>query len=130
MLFIFYFHYAIALTPLLYAYPTEIYPYELRGWGVALTLMLANTTLLIGQVANPVAMDRLGWRYYIVFCIIDALFFVCVYFLFPETKGKSLEEVAEVFERTNVGKLSDVDPEKLKTEVIHEEAHSVDPEKK
>lgn len=31
MLFLFYFHYDIALSPLLYSYPTEIFPYELRS---------------------------------------------------------------------------------------------------
>lgn len=121
MLFVFYFHYAIALTPLLYAYPTEIFPYELRGWGVALTLILANTTLIIGQVANPVAMESLGWKFYIFFCVIDALFFMSVWFLFPETKGKSLEEVAAVFEDTHVGGVEDIDTEKLGDLTVHAE---------
>ncbi|KAH8891707.1 general substrate transporter [Thozetella sp. PMI_491] len=98
MLFIFYFHYAIAITPLTYAYPTEIFPYELRGWGVAITLIIANTTLILAQFVNPIAMGNLGWKYYIVFCILDALFFVMVWLYFPETKGKSLEEVAAIFE--------------------------------
>ncbi|PSN67618.1 general substrate transporter [Corynespora cassiicola Philippines] len=106
-LFIFNFHYAIALTPLLYAYPTEIFPYELRGFGVALTLFGANITLIIGSVANPVAMKALGWRYYILFVVIDALFFIAVWFLFPETKGKSLEEVAKVFDKDGDGRLID-----------------------
>lgn len=121
MLFIYNFHYAIALTPLLYAYPTEIFPYELRGFGVALTLIGANFTLIIGQVANPVAMGSLGWRFYIVFCIIDALFFVAVWFIFPETKGKSLEEVAEIFEKTHDGGL--IAPEKLEAVVHEKDAH-------
>jgi hypothetical protein len=94
LLFIFYFHYDIALTPLLYAYPTELFPYEWRSWGVAFTLIVTNTTQIIGQVCNPVALAHLGWRYYIVFCILDALFLVAVWTLFPETKGKSLEELA------------------------------------
>lgn len=110
-LFIFNFHYAIALTPLLYAYPTEIFPYELRSFGVALVLFGANLTLIIGSVANPVAMSALGWRYYILFIVMDALFFVAVWFLFPETKGKSLEEVAMVFEKEKDQRL--VDPEKM-----------------
>lgn len=98
MLFVFYFHYDIALTPLLYFYPTEIFPYELRSWGVAFTLIVTNASLIVGQLANPVAMADLRWRYYILFCMLNVLFFAAVWFLFPETKGKSLEEVASVFE--------------------------------
>uniref|UniRef100_A0A8H7N8P6 Major facilitator superfamily (MFS) profile domain-containing protein n=1 Tax=Bionectria ochroleuca TaxID=29856 RepID=A0A8H7N8P6_BIOOC len=80
MLFIFYFHYDIALTPLLYSYPTELFPYEWR-------------------ICNPIALAQLGWKYYILFCVLDAIFIVEVWFLFPETKGKSLEELADIFGR-------------------------------
>lgn len=127
MIFVFYFHYAIALTPLLYAYPTEIFPYELRGLGVSLTLIGANITLVIGQVANPVAMSTLGWKFYIFFCVIDALFFVTVWFLFPETKGKSLEEVAEIFEKNHDGHL--IAPEKMEA-VLSEKATHVEVKEK
>uniref|UniRef100_A0A0B7KI59 Major facilitator superfamily (MFS) profile domain-containing protein n=1 Tax=Bionectria ochroleuca TaxID=29856 RepID=A0A0B7KI59_BIOOC len=99
MLFIFYFHYDIALTPLLYSYPTELFPYEWRSWGVAFTLIITNVVLIIGQVCNPIALAQLGWKYYILFCVLDAIFIVEVWFLFPETKGKSLEELADIFGR-------------------------------
>lgn len=128
MLFIFNFHYAIAITPLLYAYPTEIFPYELRGFGVALTLVGANLTLIVGQVANPVALGKLGWRYYIFFVVIDALFFVAVWFLFPETKGRSLEEVARVFEKTDEPLIA---PEKVEAVLNSEKpAHIEDGDRK
>ncbi|KEY64419.1 hypothetical protein S7711_08475 [Stachybotrys chartarum IBT 7711] len=99
MLFVFYFHYDIALTPLLYSYPTELFPYEWRSWGVAFTLIVTNASQIIGQICNPIAMSRIGWRYYIVFCILDALFIAEVWLLFPETKGKSLEELAGIFDK-------------------------------
>lgn len=111
MLFIFYFHYDIALTPLLYSYPTELFPYEWRSWGVAYTLICTNGSQIIGMFANPIAMGRLGWRYYIVFCVLDALFIAAVWLLFPETKGKSLEELADLFEKKS-GSNYDFDEEK------------------
>jgi hypothetical protein len=63
----------------------------------------------------------LWWKFYIFFCVIDALFFILVWFLFPETKGKSLEEVAAVFEDTHVGGVRDIDTEKLGDVTVHEE---------
>lgn len=111
MLFVFYFHYDIALTPLLYSYPTEIFPYELRSWGVAFTLICTNASLIVGQLANPVAMASIGWRYYILFCCLNVVFLTVVWFIFPETKGKSLEEIASVFEEVPGASL--VDSEKL-----------------
>jgi MFS family permease len=97
-IFIYYFFYDIAWTPLLQAYPVEIYPYTLRGRGLTVTLISTFVGLIIGQFVNPIAMESLGWKYYIVFCVLLAVLFVLVYFLFPETKGRTLEQIAEVFD--------------------------------
>lgn len=120
MLFIFYFHYDIALTPLLYSYPTELFVYEWRSWGVAFTLIVTNVVLIIGQVCNPIAMAKLGWRYYIVFCVLDAFFIVQVWLLFPETKGKSLEELADVFEKLDAASVVEMENGKLDGEDVVE----------
>ncbi|KAH7369507.1 general substrate transporter [Rhexocercosporidium sp. MPI-PUGE-AT-0058] len=113
MLFIFYFHYDIALTPLLYSYPTELFPYEWRSWGVAFTLIVTNLVLIVGQVCNPIAMAKLGWKYYILFCILDALFIVEVWLLFPETKGKTLEGVSRIFDRLENPGMVDVESSRI-----------------
>jgi MFS family permease len=113
MLFVFYFHYDIGLTPLLYSYPTELFPYEWRSWGVAFTLIVTNLVLIIGQVCNPIAMAKLGWKYYILFCVLNAIFAVEVWLLFPETKGKSLEELDSLFDRLEPARRADVESRKL-----------------
>jgi MFS family permease len=98
MIFVFYFHYDIAFTPLVYAYRTEIFPYALRGLGVTLTYLVGHLGLIISLFLNPIAMKNIGWRYYTLFCILNALLFAIVWVLFPETKGHSLEEIAILFE--------------------------------
>ena len=37
-------------------------------------------------------------KYYIVFCVLLLVFFIITYFLFPETKGYSLEEITRIFD--------------------------------
>jgi len=98
MLFIFYFHYSIAFTPLLYAYPTEIFPYALHSFGVPLTYFSSHIGLIVSQFVNPIAMAALPWKYYIVFCVLNAVLFIVVWGFFPETKGWSLEEVGRMFD--------------------------------
>ncbi|KAJ0424375.1 hypothetical protein BJY00DRAFT_309288 [Aspergillus carlsbadensis] len=94
MMFLFYFHYNIAMTPF----------YHLRTWGTAFRLVIAYTSLIIGLFANPVALRDLDWRYYIVFCVINGVFAVLVYLFSPETRGKTLEDIAEIFEGPRRGR--------------------------
>lgn len=97
-IFIFFFFYAIAWAPLLQAYIVEIYPYTLRGRGVSAMYVSTFLGLVVGNQVNPIAMKSIGWKYYIFFCCLLAVLFVIIWFLFPETKGHSLEEIREVFE--------------------------------
>lgn len=96
--FIFYFHYDIAYTPLLLGYPTEIFPYSTRSKGITVDLLAVYGSLIILAFVNPIALENIGWHYYIFFCCFDAVVVAVTWFWFPETKGHSLEEIAEVFD--------------------------------
>lgn len=96
--FVVYFHYDIAWTPLLFGYTTEIMPYSLRSKGLAVELVSVYGCLVIASYCNPIGMENLGWRYYIVFCCLLVGILATCYFYFPETKGYTLEEIAVVFD--------------------------------
>lgn len=115
-IFIFYFHYDIAYTPLLLAYPTEIFPFFLRSKGVTAELIGVYGSLVIASFCNSIALDQIGWKYYIVFCVLLALICLNTYFFFPETKGHSLEEIAEIFDGDNAAQLSITESFKHDTE--------------
>lgn len=46
---------------------------------------------------TPVAIDTISWRYFIVFAAVGACIPLSVYFFFPETMGRSLEEIETLF---------------------------------
>jgi MFS family permease len=96
--FIFSFFFTIGNSPMAYAYTIEIYPYTLRGRGLSFSITITMAGLILGQFMNPRALDGIGWKYYIVFCVLLGIFFILVWFLFPETKGRTLEEIAEIFD--------------------------------
>ncbi|KAL2128288.1 hypothetical protein VTI74DRAFT_9389 [Chaetomium olivicolor] len=124
-IFIYYFFYDIAWSPLFIAYPVEIFEYGLRARGVAVTYGSTFAGLIIGQFVNPIAMGKIGWRYYIVFDSILAMLIGVIWFLFPETKGRTLEEIAEVFDGKS-RRVGDVEavlekaPESVSEQVEHE----------
>ncbi|KAI9163591.1 Lactose permease [Paramyrothecium foliicola] len=119
-LFTYYFHYDIAWTPLLFGYPTEIFPYSLRSKGIALELFAIYGSLIIAAFVNPIGLENIGWKYYIVFCVLLLVFFIITYFYFPETKGHSLEEIAKIFDGDDVLDEQRVreKEEKLATETV------------
>lgn len=50
----------------------------------------------------PPAVKTLGWKYFFVYVATNASNAVVSYFLFPETKHKTLEEIGLLFGDTNV----------------------------
>jgi hypothetical protein len=57
-------------------------------------LYLADIILL---VAGPIALDKISWKFFLVLIIPTALHIVFVYFMCPETKGRSLEDINAQF---------------------------------
>lgn len=116
MLFLFFGSYALAYTPLSIAYPVEILPYHLRAKGLSLCLTVVFAAGFFNQYVNPIAFDALAWKFYFVYVACLAVFLVIIYFLFPETKGRTLEEIAVVFDgpssQTASSHLSGIDNEK------------------
>lgn len=101
-IFFFYFFYDMALTPLAIAYPAELLPYRLRSKGLALNTTLIAVALCFNIWVNPIALEAIAWRYYIVFIVVISLYLVNVFLFFPETKGKSLEQLETIFEGQSI----------------------------
>ncbi|KAJ5684195.1 uncharacterized protein N7477_000540 [Penicillium maclennaniae] len=102
MLFLFFACFDLAYSPLFLAYPAEILPYQLRAKGIAVTLSVDAIACFFNQYVNPVAFSAIQWKYYIVYIGCLTFFLVSVYFLFPETKGRSLEEVSRIFDSREI----------------------------
>jgi hypothetical protein len=57
---------------------------------------------------TPPAFANLGYQTYIIFAVFNAALIPCVYFFFPETKGRSLEEMDVVFASAHAEGLNPV----------------------
>lgn len=61
---------------------------------------LTSSSSALGYFVPP-AFVQIQWRTYIIFGVFCIAMFVHVFFLFPETAGKKLEEVEELFASEN-----------------------------
>jgi len=97
MIFIFGAFYKMA-GPTQDAYFMEISPYGLRAkTSVIKQFGDAGANLFSGFV-NPIGLDAIAWKYYIVWCCVLVSNFCIIYWFFPETKRLSLEEVTQMFD--------------------------------
>ena len=85
-------------APLIIAYPAEIWPYRLRARGMALTQVSLYVAIFFNIFVNPIALDHIGWKYYIIFAVVIVVMTIIIYFIYPETRGHSLEEMASIFD--------------------------------
>lgn len=90
--------YAPTWGPVSWVYPPELYPLRVRGKAVALATS-ANWALntALGAFVPP-AFVSIRWKTYIIFGVFNLAMLIHVIFLFPETAGKTLEEVELMFE--------------------------------
>lgn len=96
MIFIYYFCYGAGLNGLPILYFTEILPYNLRAKGMNIQAVVTCLVLIYNGFVNPVAMDAIQWKYYIVWVCVIAVELVIAFFFYPETKGHTLETVGQV----------------------------------
>lgn len=98
MIFIYYLFYTI-MHPMTYIFITEVFPFVHRAKGVALTQTFSRAGSAFNQFVNPIGLANIGWRFYIVYVVWLAIETTVIFFVYPETKGPMLEELAELFEQ-------------------------------
>ncbi|KNG47618.1 general substrate transporter [Stemphylium lycopersici] len=96
-LFFFMFSFGATWGPVPWAMPSEIFPSSLRAKGVALsTCSNWFNNFIIGLITPPLIQNT-GYGAYTFFAVFCLLAFVFTFFVIPETAGKTLEEMDQVF---------------------------------
>lgn len=55
---------------------------------------------------TPVLINQIGWGTYLFFGALNAIFIPIIYFTYPETAGRSLEEIDLIFAKGYTEKMS------------------------
>ncbi|RMX78735.1 hypothetical protein D0869_08843 [Hortaea werneckii] len=89
--------YGISYSPLAWALPSEVYSTVQRSKGVALATATVWLSNFIVGVATPPMISQAGFGTYVFFAIMCFLGVIWAWAFVPETKGKTLEELDDVF---------------------------------
>ncbi|KAF9947962.1 hypothetical protein BGZ70_002415 [Mortierella alpina] len=89
--------FAISWGPVSWTYPAEIYPLRIRSKAVSLSTASNWAFNFILAYAVPPALQNIQYRTYFIFAAFCVAMTIHVFFMFPETKGRTLEEMDELF---------------------------------
>ncbi|KAH7119825.1 general substrate transporter [Dendryphion nanum] len=95
--FLYYVFFGIGWQGVPWLYPTEINSLAMRTKGAALgtaTNWIIN--FMVVEITPP-GIESLHWRFYIIWTIFNFSFVPIVYFLYPETAGRTLEDIDRFF---------------------------------
>lgn len=85
------------MGPVSWTYPAEIFPMKVRAKAVSLSTA-ANWLFNFALAwAVPPGFSSIAYKTYFIFGTFNFAALIHVYFCFPETKGRTLEEIEEVF---------------------------------
>ncbi|KEZ39142.1 hypothetical protein SAPIO_CDS10541 [Scedosporium apiospermum] len=90
--------YNMGNNALTYTYLVELWPYAQRSRGIGVQQIFGKLAGFFSTNVNSIALSAIAWRYLAIYC--GWIFFeLCiVFFLYPETSGRTLEELAFLFE--------------------------------
>ncbi|KAM0795019.1 general substrate transporter [Usnea florida] len=95
--FTYYICFGIGFQGVPWLYPTEINSLSMRTKGAALgTASNWAFNFMVVEI-TPIGIQSLHWKFYIIWTIFNASFVPVVYFFYPETADRTLEDVDRLF---------------------------------
>jgi hypothetical protein len=86
--------YNIGNNSLTYTYLVEIFPYAQRTMGIGIQQIFGKLAGFFNLNVNPIALREIDWKYMAIYCGWITFEFLFVYFMYPETYNRTLEELA------------------------------------
>ncbi|KAH8677842.1 putative MFS sugar transporter [Xylariales sp. PMI_506] len=110
--FLYYIGFGLGMLGIPWLYPTEINSLPMRTKGAATATMSDWITNFLVVEVTPIGIQNLGWKFYIVWTITNAVFLPVIYFFYPETADRTLEDL-DAYYRGNPSLIVTKDPDAI-----------------
>ncbi|KAF4312614.1 Sugar/inositol transporter [Botryosphaeria dothidea] len=98
--FLYYIAFGMGMLGVPWLFPTEVNSLPMRTKGAAVATATNWITNFVIVEITPIGIQNLGWRFWIVWTVFNAVFLPVIYFVYPETANRSLEDL-DAYYRTN-----------------------------
>jgi MFS family permease len=90
--------FATTWGPSSWTYPSEIFPSKIRAKAVSLSTASNWAWNCALAFAVPPLLQKISWKMYMIFATFNGVTLIHIFLTAPETKGKTLEEMDDVFD--------------------------------
>ncbi|PWZ00594.1 putative sugar transporter [Testicularia cyperi] len=95
--FLFNTFFAIGWLGMSWLYPAEITPLAIRAQANGISTSSNWLFNFLVVMVTPIMFERIQYNTYTTFAVLNGVILVCTFFIFPETAGRSLEEMSTIF---------------------------------
>ncbi|KAK7222872.1 hypothetical protein V2G26_010875 [Clonostachys chloroleuca] len=96
-IFLYYVFHGLSMLSFPYMYPPEINSQRMRNVGTSIATAVNWISVYIVVVITPIAIDNVGWKYYLIYAVFNFAFVPIIYRWYVETANLSLEQVDRLF---------------------------------
>lgn len=90
--------FAMSIGPITWVLIAEIFPTKIRGIAMSISVLMVWIGVVIITQLTPMLLDGIGGAFtFWVFMTNAIILFIFIYKIIPETKGKSLEEISQLW---------------------------------
>ncbi|CAI7669291.1 unnamed protein product [Penicillium pancosmium] len=110
--FLYYGAFGIGMLGIPWLYPTEINSLPMRTKGAAVATAMDWITNFVIVEITPIGIQSLRWKFWLVWTATNAAFLPILYFFYPETANRSLEDM-DAYYRSNPSLIVTKDPDAI-----------------
>ncbi|KAB8205809.1 general substrate transporter [Aspergillus parasiticus] len=110
--FLFYIFFGLGMLEIPWLYPTELNSLQMRNKGAAVATATNWITNFVIVEITPIGIDSIGWKFWIVWTVFNAAFLPVIYFFYPETANRTLEDI-DAYYRSNPSLIVIKDPDAI-----------------
>ncbi|EIW84111.1 general substrate transporter [Coniophora puteana RWD-64-598 SS2] len=89
--------FSLSFGPVSWVLASEVFPTKTRSIGTSVATCANWLFNVLISETSPIGLANVGYKFYILFVCLNAVDFVIITLFFPETKGRTLEDMDIVF---------------------------------